>query len=106
MDELPASNVPLRRTAAARLGFAGARWVRAAGVFLAQRGLRPNQISVLSVVCALGGAVALASAGQSSRVAVQVTCLLLAGTCVQLRLLCNLLDGLVAVEGGLAHKNG
>ncbi len=32
--------------------------------------------------------------------------LLLAGGFVQLRLLCNLLDGLVAVEGGLRTKTG
>ena len=32
--------------------------------------------------------------------------LLLAAACVQLRLLCNMFDGLVAVEGGLKSKGG
>jgi phosphatidylglycerophosphate synthase len=31
---------------------------------------------------------------------------LFAAACVQLRLLCNLLDGMVAVEGGLGSKSG
>ena len=84
----------------------GAQWVHAIAAFLARKGLRPNQISVFSVVCALGGACALAGAGRSHRVAAQAGLLLLAGGCVQLRLLCNLLDGLVAVEGGLGTKTG
>ncbi len=44
--------------------------------------------------------------GQTGGTAWRVAALLLAGGCVQLRLLCNLLDGLVAVEGGLRTKTG
>ena len=81
-------------------------WVRAAAAFLARRGVRPNQISVGSVACAAAGAAMLAGSGQVQRADVRAGLLLLAGGCVQLRLLCNLLDGLVAVEGGLGTKTG
>ena len=84
----------------------GAQWVRALAGFLARRGVRPNQISLASVVWALAGACALIGAGQSRRWTVEVGLLLLAGGCVQMRLLCNLLDGLVAVEGGMGTKTG
>ena len=52
----------------------------------------PNQISLLSIAWAvLGGAVLWWSPGQPAFIA--------AAVCVQLRLLCNLLDGMVAIEG-------
>jgi phosphatidylglycerophosphate synthase len=35
-----------------------------------------------------------------------VLLLVLAAACIQLRLLCNLLDGLLAIEGGLKSKTG
>lgn len=83
------------------------RWAHAAAANLARRGWRPNQISVGSVVCAVVGAALLIGAGQGSIGAGAKVCLfLLAGGCIQLRLLCNLLDGLVAVEGGLRTKTG
>ena len=34
------------------------------------------------------------------------TCLIAAALFIQLRLLCNLFDGMVAIEGGLASKDG
>lgn len=82
------------------------RLAQSAARGLQRMGLSPNQISVLSVVCAVFGAAALVVAGRTAGIVVRVTCLLLAGGCVQGRLLCNLLDGLVAVEGGLRTKSG
>ena len=41
-------------------------------------------------------------AGPGTRIAL----FLIAAGCVQLRLLCNLLDGMVAVEGGLGSRSG
>ena len=73
---------------------------------VAKAGLSPNQISVLSVGWAALGAVALVGAGSASATMWKVGLLILAGFCVQMRLLCNLLDGLVAVEGGLRTKSG
>ena len=73
---------------------------------LRRAGVQPNQISVLSAVCALLGAGALVASGFDVPRWVRAASLLLAAGCVQLRLLCNLFDGLVAVEGGLRTKTG
>jgi phosphatidylglycerophosphate synthase len=54
----------------------------------------PNQISVASVAVSAAGAAALAAAPGMPLL------FLVAALCVQLRLACNLLDGMVAVEGG------
>lgn len=67
--------------------------------WLSQRQVTPNQISVLSVVFALGGALALFLAGNSSG-GLMSACFVLAALMIQLRLLCNLFDGMVAMEGG------
>jgi phosphatidylglycerophosphate synthase len=77
----------------------GAGWARALAAGLARLGVRPDLISASSVVFALAGAAALwmsADAAGGCRPAL----LLGAGVCVQLRLLANLLDGMVAVEHG------
>jgi phosphatidylglycerophosphate synthase len=81
-------------------------WAQAAARLVARSGLRPNQISVLSVAWALLGAAALVGAGQVNAVGWRANLLLGAGFCVQMRLLCNLLDGMVAVEGGWRTKSG
>jgi phosphatidylglycerophosphate synthase len=75
-----------------------ARW-------LAARGVSPNGISITSLVFAVLGAVALLAAPAASPGA-RAALFLLAAACVQLRLLCNLLDGMVAVEGGLGSASG
>ena len=59
----------------------------------------PNQISVLSIAWALlGGTLLWWSPGWPAFIACAV--------CVQLRLLCNLLDGMVAIEGGKSTATG
>ncbi|MBN8294195.1 CDP-alcohol phosphatidyltransferase family protein [Rhodobacter sp. NTK016B] len=72
--------------------------------FLAARSVSPNAISIASVVfAALGlGAFWLMPGAGGGRIAA----LLLAALCIQLRLLCNLIDGLVAVEGGQGSATG
>jgi phosphatidylglycerophosphate synthase len=76
---------------------------------LAQRlvklGLRPNQISVLSCVFALMAGIALAQAG-SPDFTRNVFLIIVALIGIQLRLGCNLIDGLMAVEGGLKTPTG
>lgn len=59
----------------------------------------PNQISCLSMLFALFGAIALAF---SQSIFSLIFCALM----VQCRLLCNLFDGMVAVEGGKKTANG
>ncbi len=88
---------PLKtRSSAAAQGIA--RW-------LSQQTISPNQISLLSVVFALTAAVSLALRPYLP-VVVHPYLLVAAALFIQLRLLCNLLDGMVAVEGGKRTKSG
>jgi phosphatidylglycerophosphate synthase len=81
------------------------RWVHAASAALLRLGLRPNGVSILSgVFAALAAAALLFSAQVDPRT--RAVLLGLAAACMQLRLLCNLLDGLMAVEGGFKSKSG
>jgi phosphatidylglycerophosphate synthase len=81
------------------------RWAAAAARFLAGMGLRPNQISVLSVFFAAIAGAALWSVPQFEA-RWQPWLLLAAAVNVQCRLLCNLFDGMVAIEGGFKTKSG
>ena len=82
------------------------RWAAAIAGFLARIGMRPNAISLLSVVFAAAASGALTFAAFVPGRLHLVLLLALAAACVQLRLLCNLLDGMVAVEGGFRTKVG
>jgi phosphatidylglycerophosphate synthase len=66
---------------------------------LSASAITPNQISGFSIVVALIGAIALIRWPNAAG-------LLVAALMTQLRLLCNLLDGMVAVEGGKGTPNG
>jgi phosphatidylglycerophosphate synthase len=69
------------------------QWAQRVAGYLASTAISPNQISLLSVVFALAGAsVLLADNGAGS--------LVICAVCIQLRLACNMLDGMVALEGG------
>jgi phosphatidylglycerophosphate synthase len=72
---------------------------------LAARKVAPNAISIAGVIAAGAGAAALIGASEVDGTG-QAALLAGAAVAVQLRLLCNLLDGLVAVEGGLATPDG
>ena len=90
-----------RRPIAAR----DTRWAARLAVRFASAGVTPNQISVASVNFSLiGGAAMLATrwAGPGGDAALFVVGIL----GIQCRLLCNLFDGMVAVEGGKAGKAG
>jgi phosphatidylglycerophosphate synthase len=69
-------------------------WARALAGALTRAGISPNSISVFSVLIAGVGAALL------FRYRLAPWALVLAVLCIQLRLLANLLDGMVAVEGG------
>jgi phosphatidylglycerophosphate synthase len=82
-----------------------AGWAKALASRLARARVRPNAISVASILVAIVGGAAflcLPRAAGGERIA----CLAVAAACIQLRLLCNMLDGMVAVEGGLRSKTG
>ena len=81
------------------------RWAIGAARWLTRLGVRPNQISMASVVFA---ALAGACLCMVPRVAAdgRVWLYVAAAVGIQLRLLCNLLDGMVAIEGGLGSSSG
>ena len=74
------------------------RAAQAAAAALARSGLTPNQISVISIAFAALGCLFLLQMSGWAYV--------LAALCVQLRLLCNLFDGMVAMEGGKSTPVG
>ena len=80
-------------------------WARAIARRLTDTGITPNQISMASM-----GAAALAGAcfwgAGAAGGALRPALLIFAALFCQLRLLCNLFDGMVAVEGGLKTKSG
>lgn len=91
-DEAAGSRRPI---AARESGFA-----RSLARLALRTSISPNQISVLSIGFAVIGASALVAAVHSPLLYI------VAILGVQLRLLCNLLDGMVAVEGGRGSALG
>ncbi|WGM40930.1 CDP-alcohol phosphatidyltransferase family protein [Caulobacter sp. NIBR1757] len=67
--------------------------------------VRPNHISAISVVFAALGAALMLAAGTGDGVG-RAIALILAAVCIQLRLLCNMIDGMVAVEHGMGSPTG
>lgn len=74
-------------------------WARRCAAALGRAGVAPNAISAASVGIAALGAVALLALPAPWS-------LILCAICIQLRLLCNLLDGMVAIEGGRQSPTG
>ena len=69
--------------------------------------VRPNHISAISVVFAALGAALMLVAGTDNGAGVgRGIALILAAVCIQLRLLCNMIDGMVAVEHGMGSPTG
>ena len=80
-------------------------WAGLLSAWLGKAGVSPNGISAISVgFAAVGGALFMLS-GTAEGLG-RAAALVLAVACIQLRLLCNLLDGMVAVEQGLATPTG
>lgn len=80
-------------------------WAKTLARLLVRLRVRPNSISILSILfAALAGVAFLVSrdAPPMERLALLFT----AAAGIQLRLLCNMLDGMVAVEGRMASKVG
>ena len=77
-----------------------AGWAKWLSAILVNANISPNQISVLSIAPALAGSWMLVSSPLSAWMLVLVV------VCIQLRLLCNMLDGMVAIEGGKQSKVG
>jgi phosphatidylglycerophosphate synthase len=84
-----------------------AGWAAALARALGKARVRPNHISALSVVfAALGAALMLLGGTDDGDGLGRGIALILAAVCIQLRLLCNMIDGMVAVEHGMASPTG
>ena len=93
--------VASRRVLATR----NAEWARRLARRLAGCGVRPNAVSVAGAGFALAAGMAFWLSSGSAR-GWRAALLLAAAACVQARLLCNLLDGMLAVEQGLNSRTG
>jgi phosphatidylglycerophosphate synthase len=82
------------------------KWAAAIASRLTRTGIRPNTISVAGTGFAALAGICLWYAGETQRDAGWSTLLILAIGGMQLRLLCNLFDGMVAIEGGFKTKAG
>lgn len=76
-----------------------AGWAKWLASILVKANVSPNQISVLSILPALIGAWMLLRSPTPLM-------MVLIALCIQLRLLCNMLDGMVAIEGGKQSNVG
>lgn len=74
-----------------------ARW-------LSQKSITPNQISILSIFFALFSALCFILSTQN--LSLRPLWLIAAALFIQARLLCNLFDGMVAIEGGKSTASG
>lgn len=81
------------------------KWAAAIAGWLVKKRIQPNLISVFSLVFASFAGMALIGAGCVG-FGWRVVFFLVAAAGIQLRLACNLFDGMVAVEGGFKTKSG
>jgi phosphatidylglycerophosphate synthase len=102
MNREMSQDVPNRRPIKTR----NTGWATRIAGMLARAGIKPNWISIGSVAMACGAGACLVAAGQIDRVGWSVFFYLMGATFIQLRLLCNLFDGMVAVEGGMKSASG
>lgn len=82
------------------------KWARAIAGGLARAGIRPNVISVAGTLFAAGAGISLGLAGNATQAWHWSALLILAVCGMQFRLLCNLFDGMVAIEGGFKTSAG
>src|SRR6476620_7701244 len=96
-----AGDVKDRRPLASR----NTRWAQATARWMAEMAITPNQISQGSMLAGLlaGGAFWIAGASEGG---IRVLALACAVLCCQLRLLCNLFDGMVALARGKSAADG
>ena len=72
--------------------------------WLSQKSITPNQISVLSIVFAIFSAICFVLSVQ--QIEYRAAWMIAAALFIQARLLCNLFDGMVAIEGGKSTASG
>lgn len=80
-------------------------WAARLASLAVAREITPNQISQASMGFAAAGFFLFAASTHGNGFT-QFLCLILAATTLQARLVCNLIDGMVAIEGGKGAKDG
>lgn len=98
MTETPENRRPLKTRSKA--------WAGALAARLGKARISPDIISLFSIVFAVIGAALLLISGLEEHGGLRAAMLVGAAVCVQLRLLANMLDGMVAVEHGLGSSAG
>jgi phosphatidylglycerophosphate synthase len=83
----------------------GAAWSKNIATYLSKKDITPNQISVMSIVFSALSALCIVMIPSSTGFLVWFYSIL-AALFIQMRLLCNLFDGMVALEGGKSTKSG
>ncbi len=78
-------------------------WAQFFAKSMLRMGMRPNAVSLFSIVCAAVGG---GSAYWATQAQPAWAFWFLAAFGIQMRLFCNLMDGLLAVEGGLKSATG
>jgi phosphatidylglycerophosphate synthase len=81
------------------------RWAASCAQILIRLHVRPNHISIFSIVVATSAGACFLLLNRFNGSA-QIVLFLTAAVLIQLRLLCNLLDGMVAIEGGFRSPAG
>jgi phosphatidylglycerophosphate synthase len=100
MNDDPGAPIARRPLASRNAG-----WAKSLASKLVAAEVTPNQISRASIGFAALGTFLFALAPRAPGILEWLLLLLAAGT-IQARLICNLLDGMVAIEGGQAEKDG
>lgn len=81
-------------------------WARSITRWLAATSVTPNQISMASIAAAAVAGACFWLAGQAEGPGARAALLIAAAAFCQLRLLCNLFDGMVAIEAGKHAPDG
>jgi phosphatidylglycerophosphate synthase len=79
---------------------------KVAAHWLAMHGASPNAISLAGIIAGLGVGAALAATAMFASPVLSRLCFAAAAVLIQLRLLANMLDGMVAIETGKASPTG
>lgn len=82
------------------------KWAKFLSQWLIKIGLNPNQVSLASLIFAILAGIFLLGVKFALDIKIKMAFYFIAAGCIQLRLLCNLLDGMMAIEGGLKTKWG
>jgi phosphatidylglycerophosphate synthase len=83
----------------------GSKWAATLTTWLTQTSVSPNQISIASMVAGAGAGLAFWATLYTDGILRGALFIAAAAFC-QLRLVCNLLDGMVAIEGGKNAPDG